>query len=62
LEPWTPGLFLHLDREREPEAWWALKRALAGGSRYAEGLLREVDVERKAPFEFPPFLRKKKAR
>jgi hypothetical protein len=62
LELWTPELFLHLDREREPEAWWAFNEALARNSRYVGGFLWEVDVERKASFEFPPFLWKQKAR
>jgi hypothetical protein len=53
LELWTPELFLHLDRERGPEAWWALNQALARNSHYVGGSLRKVDVGREVSFEIP---------
>jgi len=46
LELWTPKLFLHLNRERKPEAWWTFNQALARNSRYVGGFLWGVDVER----------------
>ncbi len=65
LELWTPELFLHLDREREPGAWWALNEALARNSHYVGGFLLEVDVERMergGSFELPPLFRGRRAR
>jgi hypothetical protein len=62
LELWTPELFLHLNRERGPEAWWALNQALARNSRYVGGFLWGMDVEREVSLELPPLLRKQAAR
>jgi hypothetical protein len=62
LELWTPELFLHLDRRREPEAWWAFKRALVRNSHYVGGFLREVDARREVPLKLPLLPWKRKAR
>jgi hypothetical protein len=41
LELWTPGEFLRLEREKDPESWWGLYEALSQNSYQVKGLLRE---------------------